>query len=144
MRIACLPFALLAACVVHSSAPPAVPSTGAGVPPAAGTMSFVATEGDRAECHPNQTCQLACPHGGCDFACAPGSTCQASCDGGGCAMQCPAGATCAFSCDGGGCEQTCSQGVCSMSCDGGGCDVEGGAASADDRDQDRHDDSDGD
>src|SRR2546421_160884 len=135
MRFACL-IALVTACVVHAAPPPTAPVTGTTVPPPAGNVSFTATQGDRAECHPGQTCQLACPAGGCDVECAPSSTCQASCDGGGCAMTCPAGATCAFSCNGGGCEQTCAQGTCSMSCDGGGCDVAGGAASPDDHDRD--------
>jgi hypothetical protein len=137
---ALLALAFLTACGAHAA--PAVQSPATPMPPPAGDVAFAATEGDRAECHSAQNCQLSCPHGGCDIACAPGSTCQATCDGGGCAMSCPAGATCAFSCDGGGCDQTCAQGICSMSCDGGGCDVSGAASSPDDTDRDQHVDDD--
>lgn len=125
VRLACL-CALVAGCVAHAAPPPAAPAPGS-VPPPAGNVTFVATEGDRAECHPGQSCQLACPHGGCDLSCAPGATCQVSCDGGGCAMACAAGATCAFSCNGGGCEQSCAGNACAMTCAGGGCEVEGSA-----------------
>ena len=144
MRAARLVFAfsvVLGACVAHGSNAPA-PAHAAPIPPPAGNVTFTATQGDRAACHPGQNCQLACPYGGCDVECEPGATCQASCDGGGCAQTCPAGATCEFSCDGGGCEQTCTQGTCAMTCDGGGCEQVGGATSPDDRDRDHHDDGD--
>jgi hypothetical protein len=148
MRLVSIALVFAAACVVHTAPPPAAPQAGVGVPPPAGNVVFEATEGDRADCHPGQSCRLSCPHGSCDVACGAGSTCQASCDGGGCAMSCEAGATCAFSCDGGGCEQSCGQGTCAMSCDGGGCEVAGGVvvheSHAEDGDHDDDHDNDGD